>query len=144
MTHRFNLPRSRLWVLVPFAATLAIQLASGVPHPQYFADSEDGSDLEAAVSEILFAPGDDVVSVLHVPVFAVLTWLWCWAATAWTASRRRALVVGTVISAVFGLLNELSQIWAPMRWASAGDAMLNLSGVVVGLVAVALVSGAAD
>lgn len=111
---------------------VAVQVVSGVPAPEYFV-AEDHTHLESTVSRILFVAGKRTNNLLHLPVFAVLCWLWCWSLGAWTASRRRAVLVAVSVSLAFGVLNELSQAAVPTRYAAVSDALMNAGGVAVGM-----------
>lgn len=124
--------RSRLRIAVPLAMMAAIQVASGLPTPEYFAGREEAR-FEASVSRILFAPGQETLNLLHCPVFAALCWLWCWSLGPWTASRRRAATLAAAVSLGFAAANELSQIAVPTRFASMTDVWVNAAGVALGL-----------
>ena len=132
---RVHSATSRLQIALPIFAMLAIQVASGIPGPFYFEDSQSGS-LEARASQVLFTPGDSLRNVLHVPVFAVLTALWWWSLTVWFRTPRQALKAALAISLTFAVANELSQIFVPTRMATLPDVALNVAGVTLGALAI--------
>lgn len=115
--------------------TVAIQLASGLPHPAH-ATAEDGfSSLQISAARVLFSPGEKAVNLFHAPVFAALAWSWCWALPPWTRSRRARWLVAAAVCLAFGVVNELSQLFVPTRMASLGDVVADALGVAVGLAA---------
>ncbi len=139
MTERAAAPRPetarRRWgsTALALGATLAVQAVSALPEPAFFASEGARPTLEAAVSRIVFAPGSLVLNLLHLPVFALLGWLWCRAAGAWLGARRTALAVGATAAALFALVNEIAQSVVPTRHASVTDAVVDLAGVALGV-----------
>jgi VanZ family protein len=79
---------------------------------------------------ILFPP-PAVQNLLHVPVYAVLTWLW-WRALAppkpSVKAGRRAALLAAAIAIGYGVLDEIHQMQVPGRFASVTDALLNAAG----------------
>ena len=133
--------RSRWWVALPLAYMAAVQIASGIPHPQYFVAVGRTGEVRASVARVLFAPGEILVNFFHVPVFLVLMLLWCWALGAWSSSVTWRAGLAASLSLSFAVLNELSQALVPMRWASAGDGLANALGVAVGLLVFLYLAG---
>lgn len=115
-------PRQRWlgWLVAAYAGLLAALslLPSGGDGPQW--DDEVSSLTQNA---------------LHVPAYtalALLVWL--------AASPRRRVGVGRlalvgVACLAYGGALELAQSWVPGRMASGRDALLNLAGVVLGMLA---------
>jgi VanZ family protein len=75
---------------------------------------------------ILFPP-PAVQNLLHVPVYAILTWLW-WRALRAKTGRRPAVLLAAAIAAGYGILDEIHQMYVPGRFASITDALLNAAG----------------
>jgi hypothetical protein len=119
----------------------AIQFASGLPDPSYFAARDDAPSLPAAVSEALFAPGELLVNLFHLPAFALLALLWFRALAPRARSPLRAHAAAFAIAALFGIANEASQLAVPTRDATLLDAGANLGGAAVGLLLVRLARG---
>lgn len=116
------------WTLIALAHMAALFLLSSIP-----GDAELGRRL-------LFPP-PAVQNLLHVPVYAGLTWLW-WKALAppmpaTRAGRRTGRVLAAAAIAVgYGVLDEIHQMYVPGRFASVTDALLNAAGaaaVVAGI-----------
>jgi hypothetical protein len=120
-------------VIVPLGFTLSIQLVSGVPHPSHFAERGLDHGFTALVSRVLFSPGELVNNLLHVPVFAALALLWCWALPAWCRKPRLVAQLAAGASLSFAILNEWSQVYVPRRFSSPGDVVANSVGVGLGL-----------
>ena len=74
-----------------------------------------------------------IQNLLHIPLFALLAWLWCRALTG--ADRRLAVVLALAgaISFAWSLSDEFHQLYVPGRYASLTDVTLNLLGVLIGL-----------
>ncbi len=70
-------------------------------------------------------------NLLHVPLFAGLAWLWCWALEAWPA--RAPGVIAGLVTAAYGVVDELHQAFVPGRYGSLTDMSLNIVGAAVGI-----------
>ena len=134
-------PESRWWVLAPVALMVLIQVVSGVPHPTSYITEPLSEALGVSLSDLLNVSleslsdlGEQVLDRLHVPVFGVLALLWCWAAGPWSAVRPVRLGVATGICVVFSIVNEVSQLAVPARYATVPDALANMVGVGLGLI----------
>ncbi len=104
------------WTLLAIAYMAALFLLSSIP---------DDSDLGR---RILFPP-PAIQNLLHVPVYAVLTWIWWRALRARTGSQLAALLAAA-IAVGYGILDEFHQMYVPGRFASVTDALLNAAGAV--------------
>jgi VanZ family protein len=87
-----------------------------------------------AVGTLLFSIPIAVQNLAHVPLYAVLGVLWCWAAMTRLSGRAAAIAVAAVLCTAFGLLIEASQLSVPTRTFSAIDAAANVLGALVGIV----------
>ncbi|MHC4108651.1 MAG: VanZ family protein [Planctomycetota bacterium] len=99
------------WTLLALAYMATLFLLSSIP-------DDDGIG-----RRILFPP-PAVQNLLHVPVYAGLTWVW------WRALRktRAAVLWAAAIAIGYGLLDEVHQMHVPGRFASVTDALLNAAG----------------
>jgi uncharacterized membrane protein YeaQ/YmgE (transglycosylase-associated protein family) len=70
-------------------------------------------------------------NLLHIPVFGALAWLWRWALDAWT-TRAPGIIAG-LLTAGYGIVDELHQALVPGRYGSLGDMGLNIIGAAIGL-----------
>lgn len=104
------------WTLIALAYMAALFLLSSIP-----GDQELGR-------RILFPP-PAVQNLLHVPVYAGLTWIW-WKALASPkpAAKAGRILAAAAIAAGYGILDEIHQMHVPGRFASVTDALLNAAG----------------
>lgn len=71
-------------------------------------------------------------TLLHVPAYFVLAWLW------WRTLRTQRWAVGpavagaVLVSAAYGVLDEVHQYFVPGRFLSVTDVGLNVAGAVLG------------
>lgn len=105
----------------PVGLMLGIFMLSSVPGPSAEAPRWSG----------LVPPA--LQNLLHIPVFALLAWLWA-RFFARFERLRPGLVLGgaLLISATWGLLDEYHQYHVPGRYASSLDVVLDLVGAVIG------------
>lgn len=105
----------RLWLGASLLTMAAIFWASSVP--------DDGT--ESLGHEILFLK-PEIHNLLHIPAYAVLTFLW------WKALRPTGIRAVTIwaagIAVTYGALDEVHQYFVPGRLASVTDGLLNLAG----------------
>jgi VanZ family protein len=73
-------------------------------------------------------------NLLHIPQYALLSWLWCWALPAGRLSVRAVTSVALAISVGYGIFEELYQSTVPGRYASVGDAVMDSLGALVGVI----------
>ena len=72
-------------------------------------------------------------NLLHVPLFGVLQFLWLQALTRMKRTVRKAVVISLPICLVYACLDELHQMFVPGRYASLADILLNVTGVILGV-----------
>jgi hypothetical protein len=82
---------------------------------------------DSALGHRILFPPPAVQNLLHVPVYAVLTWLW-WRALRAKAGPRAAVLCAGAIAVGYGILDEIHQMYVPGRFASVTDALLNAAG----------------
>ncbi len=70
-------------------------------------------------------------NMLHVPLFGALAWLWRWTLEAWT-TRAPGIIAG-LLTAGYGIVDELHQALVPGRYGSLTDMSLNIIGAAIGL-----------
>lgn len=75
--------------------------------------------------------GDKVV---HGLVFGLLAGLWVWALPAVWAGTWIPVVLGALVAAFWGVLDEIHQYFVPGRTATPGDALADGLGAVLGAV----------
>jgi len=104
------------WTLLAVAYMAMLFLLSSIP-------DDDGIG-----RRILFPP-PAVQNLLHVPVYAGLTWIWWRALTTRKPLAPRVTVLWAAAIAIsYGVLDEVHQMYVPGRFASVTDALLNAAG----------------
>ncbi len=69
-------------------------------------------------------------NLLHIPAYGVLAALWIRALRAHGLTAQRSLLIAVVAATGYGGAMEIYQAWIPHRFASAGDVLLNVVGVL--------------
>lgn len=118
--------RLSLPAMIPAFAWMALifVLSSipGVVHP-------DDSDV---YSLFVWLP-PDLQNLLHVPVFAVLAWLWQRALSKSTARLWSVDALAVVLTVAYGFVDEWHQSFVPGRYASLTDVALDGLGALIGI-----------
>jgi len=70
--------------------------------------------------------------LMHLLLYAVLTFLWAWTLEALESVMTR-FVVAALLAASFGAVMELAQTYVPGRFGTLSDALLNGAGAALGL-----------
>ena len=124
-------PRSRGWLALPVGYLLLLQLLTGIPKPDVIRDANGPKFLEKFAEELFDYPywAQDLS---HLPLFAGLSWLWSWYLGGPKTGRRWALAAAW-ISFSYAIFNEMGQYFVPKRFPSAGDLIMNIVGVTIGL-----------
>ena len=127
-----NRPNKSLWILLPLGYTFFLQILTGFPKPNSLR-SLDANELFVRFSEELFGYPFWLQDLSHLPLFFGLAWLWSWyfgpVNTLIYALKNKAFYIATL----YGITNELAQAFIPDRFPSAGDLIMNLAGVTLGL-----------
>ena len=79
-----------------------------------------------------------IQNLLHIPVFALLAFLWLRAFCSINQSFLLCCISAGLVTIVFGVLDELHQLYVPGRYAGLLDIILNSIGAVMGIAAIAL------
>ena len=126
-------PQNRAWILLPIGYLLFLQLLTGIPKPDFIRETGGPKFLERFAEELFEYPywAQDLS---HLPLFAVLAWLWSWYLGGPKAGSKWA-VIAAWISFTYAVINELGQYFVPKRFPSAGDLIMNILGVSIGLLA---------
>ncbi len=121
----YALSGSRLSVLFPAAyvcGLFALSSIQGTAEP----------DMGTIPTVFIWVP-PKLQNTLHVPVFALLAWLWCWSLRSWTGRFAVRLTLASVLAGLYAVMDEWYQSTVPGRFASLGDLALNLIGIGLGL-----------
>ena len=126
-------PRKRAWIALPIGYLLFLQLLTGIPKPDVIREADGPAFLERFAEE-LFGYPYWAQDLSHLPLFAMLAWLWSWYIGGPKAGAKWA-VAAAWISFTYAVLNEMGQYFVPKRFPGAGDLIMNLLGVSIGLLA---------
>ncbi len=77
----------------------------------------------------------DLQNLLHVPVFAVLAWLWQRAFRPNAAHPALMDALAVALTVTYGFLDEWHQAFVPGRYASLTDVLLDGTGALLGVLA---------
>jgi len=75
-----------------------------------------------------------VQNILHIPLYGLLAVLWLRVANGHTAHKNKGILLVLSGGCVFGVANELVQAFVPGRYADLQDVLLNVVGLVMGVV----------
>ncbi|MCF6323602.1 MAG: VanZ family protein [Gammaproteobacteria bacterium] len=114
--HTMSVPRACL--ALPFLYMGVIFLLSSI--------QGDGSP--ATVDPITGTIKAIIYNGAHVPLFALLAWLWCWSLTAWNITLNKRLILAFCLTAIYGVSDEWHQSFTPGRDTSFLDVMLDMLG----------------
>ena len=126
-------PRNCIWIALPIGYLLFLQLLTGIPKPDIIREAE-GPELLERFAEELFGYPYWAQDLSHLPLFAVLAWLWSWY-TGGPKTASKWAISAAWISFTFAVVNEMGQYFIPKRFPSAGDLIMNILGVSIGLFA---------
>ncbi len=80
-----------------------------------------------------------VQNLLHVPMFAVLAFLFRLILQTVPIENWKRNAIALLGSGFFGLINEIIQIYVPGRYGGLTDILLNLAGAILGIVVFGLI-----
>ena len=112
----------RLRLLLPASYMAALFLLSSIP-----GDISPESAIGAAFQWVQPA----WQNLLHVPLYAGLALSWLWALEPFDIQYRRRVMSAILLSAAWGILDEVHQSFVPGRYPSWTDVALNLLGVAI-------------
>ena len=135
-------PRKRAWIALPIGYLLFLQLLTGIPKPDIIHEADGPAFLERFAEE-LFGYPYWAQDLSHLPLFAMLAWLWSWYLGGPKPGAKWAAAAAW-ISFTYAVLNEMGQYFVPKRFPSAGDLIMNLLGVLLGLMAHSKLVGATN
>lgn len=121
-------PEGGIWMAVPLSYMAFIQFLTGLPQPQEL-EGDKFEEILKRISQELYDYPFWLQDLSHFPLFFLLFWLWAWFLNRQGFSPRK-MSVAFWISLAFSVFNELVQFFVPSRFPSAGDLMMNLSGVI--------------
>ncbi len=117
-------PRSVIPALAWMALIFGLSSIPGVVHP----------DDNQIYSLFVWLP-PDLQNLLHVPVFAILAWLWQRGFRQSPAHPAQLDALAVMLTVGYGVLDEWHQAFVPGRYASLTDVALDGTGAVLGVLA---------
>ncbi|MBL1260949.1 MAG: VanZ family protein [Thiotrichaceae bacterium] len=99
----------------------------------FLLSSIQGDGSPATVDPITGATKAILYNGAHIPLFALLAWLWCWSLTAWGIALNKRLILAFCLTAIYGVSDEWHQSFTPGRDASFLDVMLDMLGAYLAL-----------
>ncbi len=112
------MPMPRYYLALPFIYMGVIFLLSSI--------SGDGTGV--TVDPFTQAVKVIIYNGAHIPLFALLAWLWCWSLAGWHIALNRRLLVAFCLTAIYAVTDEWHQSFTPGRDASFLDVMLDMLG----------------
>ncbi len=90
-------------------------------------------DTDADNLKFLMALDPKFQNLLHLPLFGLLSYLWIRPLTILGISNIPKIVLTVFITIIFGCFDEFHQTFVPGRYGSLMDILLNLAGVMMGI-----------
>ena len=91
-------------------------------------------------SQFLYFISPSIQNFLHIPEFGILAYLWMLALNKNKNSLLRPGLWTMGISISYGFLDEIHQLFVPGRYASFGDIIFNILGIIVGIMIYSLLA----
>lgn len=117
-------------MLLTLAAVVAVVILSTVPG--------QGTAGDSVFSWVVASTPRLVQKLMHVVVYAILTFLWMWTLEGIQSTTWR-LVLALLLTTGLGIALEWYQISVPGRFGSVLDVLLNFGGSVAGVVLALLI-----
>jgi VanZ family protein len=73
-------------------------------------------------------------NLIHIPLYAGLTFCWIYVLAYFRVTKRNRLLLAFLLTALWGVLDEIHQTLVPGRYGSLSDMALNLSGTAMAVV----------
>ena len=108
-------------LLLPLAYMAGLFMLSSVP----------GDETETAAGALLEWITPKWQNLLHIPAYAALTLCWIWALSPTALSRISLLVIATLLTLLWAVLDEAHQANVPGRYGSFTDVLLDLTGALL-------------
>jgi VanZ family protein len=80
-----------------------------------------------------------VQNLLHIPMFAILSFLFLLILAAFKIENRKRNTIVLLASGFFGLINEIIQVYIPNHYNKMTDILLNITNAILNIVAFRLV-----
>ncbi len=117
--HSMAVPQS--YLILPFLYMGIIFLLSSI----------SGDDSLKIVDPFTGAIKTIIYNGAHIPLFALLAWLWCWTLAGWNISLSGRLMLAFCLTTTYGIVDEWHQSFTPGRDTSFLDVMLDMLGAYI-------------
>jgi VanZ family protein len=117
--------RKKYWLMLLFAAVLILIMAGSLMPVAEIPEQE--KTVWEKVMSVIF-------NLMHIPMYGVLTLVALHYFDCIRFSRLAGAAVSAVIAMSVGILNEILQIFVPGRYGSLTDIVLNVFGIIAGMV----------
>lgn len=118
-------PPGRAAMILPLAYMAGIFWISSIPGQPSVEDP--------SVNIVFYLMPPELQNLLHIPLFGVLAWLWHWSLRGWLPAAPPLGAIAFLITAGYGIVDELHQLNVPGRYASLTDIALNTLGAAISL-----------
>ncbi len=119
--HLHSMTVSRPYLMLPLLYMGIIFLLSSI----------SGDDSLKNVDPFTGAIKTIIYNGAHIPLFALLAWLWCWSLAGWNISLSGRLILAFCFTAIYGVVDEWHQSFTPGRDTSFLDVMLDMLGAYI-------------
>ena len=89
-------------------------------------------DYSSKNTQFLYLISPSIQDFLHIPEFGILAYLWMLALDKNSLLKAGWWAAG--ISIIYGFLDEFHQLFIPGRYASFGDIIFNILGILLGII----------
>jgi len=108
----------RHYLIIPMAYAAFIYYLSSLPGTP----ASDKHTGWALLEPILF-------NFLHIPLYAILAWLWRWSLDAWHPQIRHPVIITLVLTITYAVFDEWHQSFTPHRYPSISDIALDIVAI---------------
>ena len=116
-----NIPATRNSLTFPFLYIVFIYGLSSIPGLP-----PAPHDWQHRITGMLF-------NAAHIPLYAGLTWLWCWSFSAMIANKWLNMMLALSLTIGCGIFDEWHQSFTPYRDSSIMDIMFDATGAILAL-----------
>lgn len=128
-------PKALVRYLVPVGLAASWQYVSGVPELQHLSAIGELQSARLVLSSVADVVSPQLKDLAHVPFFSLLAVSIVWSQEVHATSLRVRALVGLCAAALFGAVNEWSQLYVPGRFGSVGDVLYDVAGASIGCLA---------
>ncbi len=125
-----KLSNGKRLVLMPFLLMVLIFIESSIPMDGGPHDIKFLTDLNP-----------DLQNLLHIPLYACLSFLWLRAFLRLRVNTAKGVVLALFITILYGCLDEVHQTFVPGRYGGLMDIYLDITGAILGVLILGVFKG---